>query len=237
MQEKTIRTHDKLYLKENRKDNPKEYFKFIINNTKEYIDKLDDPTVLDIGCATGDFLYYFNTIWPNAKKYGMDVMDDLLIKAREEVEGVIFFKGDIEDNGDLIDEKFDVIFMNGVHSIFDDIRLVLDNVIKLLKDNGRAYIFGIFNPEQLDVIIRTRKSNSNDDREKGWNLFSIETISAYLNEQGFSHNFKEFKTGINIDKNINDPLRSWTINLEGGEKAILNGLQLLHTFYLLEIQK
>ncbi|MEY8414989.1 class I SAM-dependent methyltransferase [Tissierella praeacuta] len=162
-------------------------------------------------------------------------MDELLAKAREEVKEVAFFKGCIESNKNVIDIKFDIVFMNGVHSIFDDIRPVLNNIVNLLKEGGRAYVFGIFNPDPIDVIIRSRKSNCNGDWEKGWNLFSINTVSSYLTELGLNHNFKEFKIGIDIHKNILDPLRSWTINMGTGEKGIINGLQLLHPFYLLEI--
>lgn len=96
MQGKTVRTHDKLYLKEDRKHNPKEYFKFIINSSKEYIDKIEKPIVLDIGCATGDFIYFFDLIYPNSKKYGIDIMEELLDKAKEEVKDVTFLQGDIK---------------------------------------------------------------------------------------------------------------------------------------------
>lgn len=235
MQEKVIRTHDKLYLKENRKDNPKEYFKFIINNSKGYLDKLNKPDILDIGCATGDFLYYFDSLYPDANKFGMDVMDELLDKAKDEVEGVFFFKGNIEDEGSLIDKKFDAIFMNGVHSIFDDIEPVLNNILTMSKPGGRIYIFGIFNPIPFDVILRTRRANDVGAWETGWNIFAMETISSYLDKLKVDHKFTEFKIGIDIPENPDDPLRSWTINMDNNEKIVINGLQLIHRFYLLEI--
>ena len=70
---KTARSHDKFYLKENRKLKPKEYFKFIVNNLKF---SLNNKSAIDIGCATGDFLYYLQTCYPKASLYGADVDDE-----------------------------------------------------------------------------------------------------------------------------------------------------------------
>ena len=236
MNTKSERTHDKLYLNEDRREQPKEYFKFIMENAKDYLDSLNKPKILDIGCATGDFLYYANQLYPEAIKYGMDVMDELLDRARLNVADANFIKGNIETGEYELNEKFDALFMSGVHGIFDEIEPVLLNVLKLLKDGGRAYVFGVFNPEPLDVIIRSRQSGEKGNWEKGWNLFSKKTVGEYLETMNAIHEFKEFKIGIEIEKNKGDCLRSWTINLENGEKMIVNGLQLVHPFYLLEIK-
>ena len=52
------RTHDKLYLKENRYDRPKEMFKFIFK--KSFIKKNANEVIGDFGCAAGEFLYFLN---------------------------------------------------------------------------------------------------------------------------------------------------------------------------------
>ena len=71
---KLKRTHDKkVYLREKRKYKPKEYFKFTYSNSKNFITKVEKPKILDIGCATGDFLYYMSTKYKNAEFTGMDV--------------------------------------------------------------------------------------------------------------------------------------------------------------------
>ena len=76
------RTHDKLYLNEVRKDTPKEYFKFIVKNLSF---NLNNKNVIDIGCATGEFLHYLNKLFPNAKLYAADIDKELLVKAQENV--------------------------------------------------------------------------------------------------------------------------------------------------------
>ena len=64
------RTHDKLYLNEDRKHDVKKSFKFILKKNKLDLNNLK---VLDIGCATGDFLHYLNSQFPNADLYGADI--------------------------------------------------------------------------------------------------------------------------------------------------------------------
>ncbi|MBT6936788.1 MAG: class I SAM-dependent methyltransferase [Candidatus Marinimicrobia bacterium] len=139
-----VRTHDRFYLKENRKLKPKEYFKFIVNNLKT---SLDNKSVIDIGCATGDFLYYLSTCFPKAELYGADVDLDLLERTKREVSLVKrTFQIDISDLKTDIG-KYDAVFMSGVHSIYDELNWI-NSIKSLLKDeNSRGYIFGIFNPD------------------------------------------------------------------------------------------
>ena len=133
-----VRTHDKLYLKENRKLSPKESFKFIYSHSKKFIQGIENPRILDIGCATGDFLYYLSTKFPNAKLMGMDLMPDLIEVARKEVPKCEFILGNIQEDSQFQAEKFDAIFMVGVHPIFDECQPWIKNIIsQLLKKMGR----------------------------------------------------------------------------------------------------
>lgn len=230
-----VRTHDYIYLDE-KMDQPKESFKFIVQYAENYLNSIEIPVVLDIGCAAGSFLDYFKKLYPNAIIDGLDIVPDLLEKARKKVQSAHFVQGDISGFiSELGLKKYDAVFMSGVHSIFDDLEPVFDNIVSLLKSNGRAYVFGIFNPEPLDVIIRSRRSNTTDAWEKGWNLFSIDSVSHLLAAKNLKYHFKEFLISIDIKKHEDDPLRSWTVDLAGGKKIIQNGLQLVHPFYLLEI--
>ena len=54
---KTKRTHDSLYLEENRYENTKEMFKFIFKMLfQKKIHKIKNEDILDIGCAAGEFI-------------------------------------------------------------------------------------------------------------------------------------------------------------------------------------
>ncbi|WP_051542011.1 class I SAM-dependent methyltransferase [Clostridium lundense] len=230
-----VRDHDEFYLKEDRKNNPKEYFKFIYNISRKYVDSLESCNILDVGCATGDFLYFLNSVFKNSKFTGIDVMDKLLDKAKDEVEDVEFINADIYTGRNLPDDKYDVIYMSGVHSIFDEYEPWIDNLMNFKKDTGRIYIFGIFNPEEIDVLIRSRKSSDSGPWQVGWNIFSKKTIANYINKKGNQCKFYSFNIDIDIDKKEDDPLRSWTFKIENEQREVINGLQILHKFYLLEI--
>ena len=91
---KIKRTHDKLYLKENRYDKPKEMFKFILKKT--FIKKNTNEVIGDFGCAAGEFLYFLNKKLNNKSLIGIDVRKDLLKKAKKFVPLANFIKGSVE---------------------------------------------------------------------------------------------------------------------------------------------
>ena len=68
---KIFRDHDKLYLNENYKEIPKESTKFIVNNALKFISSISNPTVLDVGCATGDLIYYLQKNYLKKRPYIM----------------------------------------------------------------------------------------------------------------------------------------------------------------------
>jgi len=230
-----IRTHDSLYLKENRKQTPKEYFKFIVKEAAPFIENIDKPSILDVGCATGDFLWYLSGLYPSVKFTGLDVMPELIERAKKEVPTANFILGNINTAEGLPSGKFDAVFMLGVHSIFDDFEPCFNNFLKLIKDGGRGYIFGIFNPSDLDVLVKARRSGDNGAWEAGWNLFSKRTVSKFLEDRSYAHTFKDWAIAIDLPPNPQDHLRSWTFRLADGSRMIVNGMQLLHYFSLLEI--
>jgi SAM-dependent methyltransferase len=231
-----VRTHDNLYLHENRKFVPKEYFKFIAQESSQYLSKLERPAIIDIGCATGDFSWYLLQLYPGAQLTGADVMPALLERAQKEVPAAKFIRGDINTGEGLPDAKFDAVFLVGVHSIFDEVGPFLDNTIKLAKKGGRVYIFGLFNSFDVDVLLKARYSDSNGPWESGWNIFSKRTVGKYLEKKGYAYTFKDWKITIDLSPNPKDYFRSWTLKLDDGSREIINGMQVLHKFSLLEIK-
>ena len=79
------RDHDELYLQEDRKRTPKEYFKFVVNAVRPQLSGIEQPAVLDVGCATGDFLWYVLDQFPSASCTGVEYMASLAERARDEV--------------------------------------------------------------------------------------------------------------------------------------------------------
>ena len=231
-----VRDHDKIYLDEDRKINTKESFKFIVKNSSEFIKSIQSPSILDIGCATGDLVYYLSKTFPHVRLVGMDVMPELLERAKKEVPNVKFIMSDISNKNSLPLDKFDAIFMVGVHSIFDDVFPVFDNAISLLKKKGRLYVFGIFNDSDIDTLVKSRLSSTNTAWQSGWNLFSKKTIRDYVENKGLICQFTDWEIPIDIPKS-SDQLRSWTFKDNKGKRLVINGAGILHTFSLLEIIK
>ena len=102
------------------------------------------------GVCYGDFVFTCRNRFDKIALSGMDIDAELLQRAQEEVAGVTFLQGDIAQAP--LPEKFDVIFQNGVRYIFDDF-VWLDNLLSSVTDNGRLFIFGLFNPEDLDISL------------------------------------------------------------------------------------
>ena len=230
----SVRTHDKFYLKEDRKRTPKEYFKFIFKDLD--LNLANNGKILDVGCSTGDFLWFLKENLPNAELIGIDVDEELLERARKEVTGVEFIRANIIE--DKLDQRFDLVFMLGVHSIFDKIEQWLDPMVDLLKESKDSviYVFGFFNPEDLDVLIRSRPSSTEGAWEAGWNLYSRKSVLDYCGQEGWKCSFREFQIGIDIPKNESDPLRSYTVMMENDKRLVMKGMQLVQPFGFFSIQ-
>lgn len=238
---KIARTHDELYLTEDRKSKPKEYFKFIKEQADDFLKQFTAPKILDIGCATGEFLYYLRSCYPHASLEGTDILHELLGKAKKNVEDAIFFEADIYSGSNLpAPHQYDAVFMNGVHGIFDDYEKWLEHILQLVnfENKGRAFVFGLFNPEPIDVLVKVKRiENKENSWEPGWNCFSKKGIADYLFSKGYKTSFKDFQIDMDIDKKSEDALRSWTIKLEDGKRMIVHGSQIIHNLSLLVIEK
>ena len=233
---KIIRTHDvEVFLNEDRSDKLRECFKFVAQQTYDFISSIKKPKILDIGCATGDFIFYLSSIHKNASYTGIDIIPELIAKAKLILQEVRFIIADVFSGKGLPSEKFNVIFLNGVHTIFDEYMPWIDNLLKLADRQSRIYVFSFFNSEEVDVLIKVRRSLEKGPWQSGWNIFSKKTISNYLEEKKCNFKFYDWNIGIDLPKNSTDPLRSWTFKTEDGTRLIKMGAQLILNFSLLEI--
>jgi SAM-dependent methyltransferase len=239
---KTIRDHDKFYLQEDRKLQPKEYFKFIMKRASLHLSRYSNCRVVEVGCATGDLAHYIKSLHPTVNHTGVDVMEPLLERARKEVPGCHFIQGDICDPKILALGRFDAVFMVGVHMIFDSLSPWLDNLIQLadLEKGARIFLFGMFNPEDVDVLTKVRYADLSNDHpwQAGWNCISIKSVTRYAKKLGItSVNFEEFKINMDLPRHPDDPLRSWTFRYEDGSRGIINGSGMLHRLFLATIER
>lgn len=237
---KVTRTHDSLYLEENRYENTKESFKFLKAVISESVDlSRSDLVISDFGCAAGELLYYLKSCAPNATLEGYDLLPELVRKAQERIPSLEFSVGSVLDNGMLESKHADISMLVGVHSIFDEFETCFNNLIDWTKAGGHVYVFGMFNPYPIDVFVkyRTAEDYANNEVESGWNIFSAESVSKFLDKHDkvASHRFIPFEIYIDLSKNEADFARSWTMKDEKGKRIITNGLCLLQPQHILEI--
>ena len=219
------------------KRQPKYMFKWIANIIRSR--NKNPQSLLDIGAASGDFLDYASSCFVDCKLIGVEY-DKTLVETGREAQGLSYNlqHGDAE-NLNFCDDMFDVVVMTGTHSIFDDFQLCFNEALRVTKEDGLILITGIFNDHPVDAQIYWKYPNQNSkDWNRGYNYWSKDTISGFLIASSFqnSHEFIKFELPFDLDKNDDDPIRSWTEYSESGKKILVNGIMPLN-FQCLVIKK
>jgi SAM-dependent methyltransferase len=121
--------------------------------------------------------------------------------------------------------SIDVITVLGVISIFDDIDPIVKNLAHWIKPGGKILIHGMFNPLDVDVFVKYRRSDEHEigPFEAGWNVVSQKTVTKLFTESGAKQvQFHDFRISIDLERDFEDPLRSWTEKLADGTRQIIN---------------
>ncbi len=224
---------DYIYVNEDYYKNPKETFLFI---SKIITQSHDKPSILDLGCARGELLYYLKNNIQHEELVGVDYSEKLINEAKkfDGLKGVRFNVGTADDF--KLNSKFDVVVMSGVLSYFDDIYKVFECMKIHLNPDGKIIIFGFFNEYDVDLLIKYRNNKYFEAFESGWNIHSIITISKELKKLGLEIvNQRIFELSFKSKKQ-DDPCRAWNIETEDGIK-FTNGLKLLYDMTALEIKE
>ena len=236
---KIVRTHDEFYSQIDPNAPPKDSFIQIANLIDKYKQKiLKKITIVDFGCASGAFVNYLNSRFPNDNIVGYEYLEALVRSGIKNYPNLQIKQGSILDKNSLPKSSVDVITALGVISIFDDIEPVIQNIAYWSRPNGKVFIHGMFNPFDVDVFVKYKLSenyNSNE-YECGWNIISQRTISSLLIKKGANNiKFHDFNISKDLFINPDDPLRSWTEKMEGGARQIVNGTCLKQPQFILEV--
>ena len=234
---KIVRLHDSLYLKEKRYEKTKQSFKYLIKILKEQ-KIFQTSKILDIGCANGELLYNLRKHFNHSQLTGYDVNKSLLKLCKKKFKKDISFKKVNINSKISINDKFDIIIVSGVISIFDDCKLVYKNLLKLLNKNGKIFIFNHFNKFPIEVFIKYKTYDKNSKYlQSGWNIHSIAGIRNFYKKHSYKLKTHKFIPMKPIKKYRQDPVRSWTFKNKKGENLITNGLSIIQDQYWLEIYK
>lgn len=211
---------DYIYLKKYKK--PKENFVFLKDIVLNFKPK-SKISILDMGCAAGDWFYYLDTVFKDCSFVGVDYSESLIAEAKKKVflSNASFYKSKAENFNKI--KNFDIINIAGVISYYDDPEKLIKNCFKLLKKNGILIIFDNFNDHDIDVLVKYRDNEKTSKFNHGWNIHSKKTIKRICKNCKLYFKRKyQFNLSFDLKKKI-DGARSWTINTNEG-KMFRNGL-------------
>jgi len=211
-----------IYLNEDRYEKPKELFKFIADILGD--DEKMKGTLLDVGCATGELVYYLkNKRFGDLSYTGIDVSQKMIEQAQENIPGARFLVQSILDGQFFQEEKFDYVVCSGVLSIFDDLEPPFLNLLSCTKPGGKIIIHTNFNERPIDVLMRYKPSQDKE-WQTGWNIFSKSSYESILSKSGreFSVEWHDFRMPFDIPE-TDDPMRCWTIKTEKNPRQEVNG--------------
>ena len=194
-------------------------------------------SLLDIGCAKGEFIYALKEIYKDINYSGIEYSPELVKMANNQpfLHDVSISEGDITSMN--LNTKFDITVLAGVLSIFDDFEIPLLNMITHTEIGGSGFIFGGFNSDDIDVRIRYKNNYlGSTEWESGWNLFSLPTISKFLEKHVSSFKIDKFQIKQTLNKQKN-PVTSYTQRLENNNNIILTGGNIVRDFYLISFIK
>ncbi len=173
----------------------------------------EGETVLDLGSGGGiDVLLSARRVGPTGKAYGLDMTDDMLALARENLRkagamNVEFLKGEIEQIP-LPDNSVDVIISNCVINLSADKDRVLREAFRVLKPGGRFAVSDVVTRGAIPEALRrdilswvgciAGALDENDYRAKlaaaGFEAIGVEPTRVYKLDDA-----REFLTGKGVD--------------------------------------
>ncbi len=228
----------KHYIHEGWSEVPKFTFQRVVQGMKEY--PMDRARVLDVGCATGEFIGYMASEFPTYEFMGIDIFDELITKANEFLPEQEFVNSDYLELPKKYDGTFDLITAVGVLSLFggDSIDLFWEKTFNLLKPGGRIFVLGPVNEFGVDMDLKHRKwiGGERGEWERGWSIPSRQTIEHFIKDKFSTFSFENYEPKLDLEPR-EDPIRTWTVPYKGQERQLTNGLKLLVNYNFIEVQK
>ncbi len=220
---------DEVYL-ESAPKQPKHMFVHLADLIDKRHDCSKEISVLDVGCASGDYLSYFKDRFPATICVGVEISPALVEVAQRRMPNMSIVVGDANKLDGIDDNRFDVVTMTGTHSIFDDFRPSFDACLRVAKPKGQVLITGLFNDYPVDARIHWRYSGEFEASwHPGYNLFSKKSIEVVFNEDDRIESFSYLPFSLPFDLEPQaDPIRSWTAPDSSDPRQLVNGIMPLN---------
>lgn len=196
--------------------------------------------LLDVGCATGELIGYLRARFPALQCTGVDLFDELLAQARANLPAVTFVKASALALPPEFKDRFDVITVMGVASVFDDteIEAFWRGMFAAAKPGGTIAVLSPLNEYGVDTVVRHRKRCDGAPLpwETGWNVYAIDTIAEIVGALGGDLRIERFRFTGTLERRP-DPVRTWTLPTAENPQQLTNGLKLLVDHYFMLARK
>ena len=209
--------------------------KTVFRMARDVIFKKDYKTLLDVGCAAGDFLSFFNQ--PNYRYSGVDISSHLISIARARLpKSISLHCYDFFERNNNLDNLFnyDIITCFSVSGYFVNEEDFLLPLINVSSSSSTLLISGLFNMNGLTVHT-TYKRSGDHDFSSGLNQLNYELVSAILSAHGFSVHIYPVIVKDIIPYNSDYPHRAFTCNFNGF--SLMNGANLLLSDFLIVAER
>ena len=218
--------HSRLYryTSSERYENPKEDFKTIAAELSKLYSESDEVSLVDVGTANGELLYYLNKCFPDWALRGYDRTPAFVETARA-FEGL---KGIPIEVADLFELKgqYDVVTACCLLSLFQEFEAPLESLLSLCRPGGHVLATGLFNPYDIDVRVEYC-DNSKPEMAGEWqtdaNRFSQRRIREFLAGRASKVEFHACQYNIQISHDADNPIHVWTEDSGGDSPWLING--------------
>lgn len=129
------------------------------NNPQPFVELKEGETVLDLGCGAGlDLYFYAKAVGTNGKVYGLDISQDMISKARDNMEAAGVKNAEIKcghsDSLPFEDNFFDIVASNGIYNLSPNKEKVMKEVFRVLKPGGRTVFSEVVLKDSLPESIK-----------------------------------------------------------------------------------
>ena len=172
----------------------------IINLFIKKLNPNSNDIIIDMGCGTGELAEKIKS-----KKFsnviGLDISKNCILMAKKQYKGIKFRVGDIEKTG-FKNNSIDVIFYCGILHHFMNREKVLNEANRILKNNGKLFIFEPHDGNPILWLFRNEKSplKSNKLKTPNEKFLRKEEIISDLKKSKFKIIDLNCSSGISYTK-------------------------------------
>ncbi len=182
-------------------------------------------TLLDIGTASGDFLYFLPD---QVRAVGIDSSTELINEAKtsRRKPNLEFYVADFENFSP--GRHFDAITILGTLVTVNDWHMFL---LKCLQLHPKLLlIHDVFNPEPIDIKLGFKNSSSNTEFNFGYNVLSVKSLEDFFERNMVDYRITEFQLETDLFKDLANPMHNYHANFNG-ERVLTNGTRLVLSMY------